>query len=255
MCAGEHELVVAGGAGDHARTHDPAQFDRGEPDPARGAEHGQGLAGTHQGPVCERVIGGAVGDGQRCGALEVEIGGDFDDLAGRNGRAFARRVEIGVAHDAVAGLELGNPRAYAFDHTGELATGRERKRRFGLVFAGDDQGVEEIQADRRDLGHDLARSGHRLRDIREHEVIGRAETLTENGFHGWAARTVSGRRYSMDGVERRRRGWLPRIGYVYSGSAASDGRIRLHIAEFPKLMLAVRGLFFNSVAAVTEVGR
>jgi hypothetical protein len=66
---------------------------------------------------------------------------------------------------------------------------------------------------------------------------------------------VSGRRYSMDGVERRRRGWLPRIGYVYSGSAASDGRIRLHIAEFPKLMLAVRGLFFNSVAAVTEVGR
>jgi hypothetical protein len=40
-----------------------------------------------------------------------------------------------------------------------------------------------------------------------------------------------------------------------AAAAASDGQIRLHIAEFPKLMLAVRGLFFNSVAAVTEVGR
>jgi hypothetical protein len=40
-----------------------------------------------------------------------------------------------------------------------------------------------------------------------------------------------------------------------AAAAASDGRIRLHIAEFPKLMLAVRGLYFKSVAAVTEVGR
>ena len=171
--------------------------------------------------------------------------GDFDDLVGRNGRAFARRVEIGVAHDAVAGLELGNPRAYAFDHAGELATGRERKRRFGLVFAGDDQGVEEIQADRRDLGHDLARSGHRLRDIREHEVIGRAETLTENGFHGWAARTVSGRRYSMDGVERRRRGWLPRIGYVYSGCSRKRRPNSPSHCRIPQANACRQGLVFQ----------
>jgi hypothetical protein len=40
-----------------------------------------------------------------------------------------------------------------------------------------------------------------------------------------------------------------------AAATASDGRIRLHIAEFATLMLAVRSLFFNSVAAVTEVGR
>ena len=62
--------------------------------------------------------------------------------------------------------------------------------------------------------------------------------------------------WTMAGRHRKDAGGLVlRVGYVYSGSAASDGRIRLHIAEFPKLMLAVRGLFFNSVAAVTEVGR
>ena len=116
------------------------------------------------------------------GSLTIWSAGDRD--------ALARGVEIGVAHDAVAGLELGHARADALDHAGELAAGRERKRRLGLVFAGDDQGVEEIQPDRRDLGHDLARSGHRIGDIGEHEVVGGAEALTENGFHGGCSNGV-----------------------------------------------------------------
>src|SRR4051794_19644637 len=113
--AGERELVVTGGAGDHPRAHDPAQFDRGEPDAARSAEHSQGLTRLHPGPMLEGVVGGAVGDGQRRRALEVEIGRELDDLARRDRGAFARRVEVGVAQDAVAGLELGNPGAYALD--------------------------------------------------------------------------------------------------------------------------------------------
>jgi hypothetical protein len=35
------------------------------------------------------------------------------------------------------------------------------------------------------------------------------------------------------------------VGYLYSGVGGKGGGIRLHIAEFPKLVLAVRGFLFN----------
>jgi len=35
------------------------------------------------------------------------------------------------------------------------------------------------------------------------------------------------------------------VGYLYSGIGGKGGGIRLHIAEFPKLVLAARGFFFN----------
>ena len=35
------------------------------------------------------------------------------------------------------------------------------------------------------------------------------------------------------------------VGYLYSGVGGKGGGIRLHIAEFPKLVLAARGFFFN----------
>ena len=103
VLARERELVVGRRAGDHARAHDLAELDRRQPDAARGAQHGQRLAGLEAGAVLERVVAGAVGDGERGGALEIEIGGDLDELVGRDGGALARRVEIGVAHDPVAG--------------------------------------------------------------------------------------------------------------------------------------------------------
>src|SRR6185312_12413234 len=42
-----------------------------------------------------------------------------------------------------------------------------------------------------------------------------------------------------------RRRMVPCVGYLYSGVGGRGGGIRLHIAEFPKLVLAVRGFFFN----------
>ena len=48
----------------------------------------------HPSPMLEGVVGGAVGDGQCRRALEVEISGELDDLARRDRRAFARRVEL-----------------------------------------------------------------------------------------------------------------------------------------------------------------
>jgi hypothetical protein len=40
-------------------------------------------------------------------------------------------------------------------------------------------------------------------------------------------------------------GLVLRVGYLYSGVGGKGGGIRLHIAEFPKLVLAARGCFFN----------
>jgi invasion protein IalB len=53
------------------------------------------------------------------------------------------------------------------------------------------------------------------------------------------AGTMAGRRRkNADGL-------VLRVGYVYSGIGGKGGGIRLHIAEFPKLVLAARGFFFN----------
>jgi hypothetical protein len=50
----------------------------------------------------------------------------------------------------------------------------------------------------------------------------------------------------MAGRRRKHAGGLVlRVGYVYSGIGGKGGEIRLHIAEFPKLVLAARGFFFN----------
>ena len=52
--------------------------------------------------------------------------------------------------------------------------------------------------------------------------------------------------WTMAGRHRKDAGGLVlRVGYVYSGIGGKGGGIRLHIAEFPKLVLAARGFFFN----------
>jgi len=131
----------------------------------------------------KRMIGGAIDDGQCGGAIEVELGGDLHDVIRLHREALARGIEIGVAHDAVARRKGGNAGADAFDHAGELAPRRERKCRLGLVLAGDDQRIEEIEPDRRDPRDHLARSGDRIGNIGEHEVIGRTEPLAKYRFH------------------------------------------------------------------------
>ncbi len=188
MGAREGELFVGGGAGDHARLHYAAELDGRETDPARSAQHGQCLARAQQRAMLERMIGGAVGDGQGGRAVEVEVGGDLGDLLGRDRGALARGVEVRIAEYPVAGLELGHARPDAFDHARELPARREREWRLGLVLAGDDQRIEEVQADGGDLGDHLAGTGHGIGNVGEHKVVGRAVALAENGFHGMGTR-------------------------------------------------------------------
>ena len=74
MGACEGELVVAAGAGDHARAHQLAELDRREADAAGGAEHRERLAGLEMRAVGERVVARAIGDGEAGRAVEIESG-------------------------------------------------------------------------------------------------------------------------------------------------------------------------------------
>src|SRR5205085_12539544 len=89
-----------------------------------------------------------------------------------------------IAALAVARLKAGDIRLHAFDDARKLVRRLERERRLELVFAGDEERVEEIQ--RRGLYCDdrLARPRGGLGDVLESEIVGAAEMRAEDGFHG-----------------------------------------------------------------------
>jgi len=179
----EGELVVARRAGDDACAHLLAELDCREPDASGRAEHRQRLAALEGGAVPERVIGGPVGDVEAGRAVEIEIGREPDELVDRHGGALSRRPEARVAQHPVAGRESGDAGAHAVDHAGKFAARRERQRRLGLIFSGDDQRVVEIEPDRLDAHHRLAGAGDRIRQVGEDEIVGSAQAGAENGFH------------------------------------------------------------------------
>ena len=122
------------------------------------------------------------------GAVEVEIGGELDELVGGDRDAFARCAVGAYSRSPGRRREAPVTSAPTLSTTpansppGENGSG-------GLVWylPGDDQRVEEIQADRRDLDDDLARPRDRVGNFGEHKIVGRAEAGAENGFHGRAA--------------------------------------------------------------------
>ena len=63
----------------------------------------------------------------------------------RIGDLFARGAEAGRAHHPVADRKAFHARPESEDAAGELARGRERGRGLQLVFALDDEGVEEVE--------------------------------------------------------------------------------------------------------------
>src|SRR3954454_2242626 len=116
-------------------------------------------------------------------AVEVERVRDFHDALRGNGDFLARRAEAAIAEHAVACRESRYAGADAFDNAGELGSRRERERRLDLIFARDDQRVEEVQRRGLDGDHDLAFARHRVGKVRDLKIIGAAEASTQNGFH------------------------------------------------------------------------
>src|SRR5262249_38044128 len=179
-------LVVARGAGDHPRVQKLAELDRREPDAAGGAQHREGLAALERGALDQRVVGGAVDDGEPGRANELEVRGELDELCGFKRESFARRPVRDIADDAVARGERGYAVAHALDRAAELAARRERERRLALIAAGNDQRVIEVEPDRGDAYDRFAGPGRGIRDVGEFEIVGTAEAGAEDGFHGAA---------------------------------------------------------------------
>ena len=85
----EGKLLIAPGAGDHARAHEFPEFDGCEPDTARGAKHHKGLAILEAGTVHQRVVGSSIGHGEAGGAFEIEGVRELEEPLRRNRCAFA----------------------------------------------------------------------------------------------------------------------------------------------------------------------
>ena len=184
MRLGEFELLVRRGAGDHLQPHQLAEFAGRKTGAAGGAEHRQGLAGLRAGAIFQRMQRGAVDDDDAGGAIEIQIVGNLHDRVRRQRDLFARAVMAAGRHHAVADLQVGDAGADALDHARDFGRRRERKRRLDLVLALDHQDVEEIQRRGLDRDHGLARAGHRIGHIGQHEIVGSAILRAENGFHG-----------------------------------------------------------------------
>ena len=183
MFAGESELFIRGGAGDHPRAHDLTELDCRKPGPAGSAKHGERLARLERGALAQRVERRAIGHGQAGGALEIELIGNFDQPFGADRDALPRRAPAAITNDAVTRPDIGDAAIDALDHSGKFRAGRKREWRLVLVFAGDDQGIEKIERDRLHGNDGLAWAGARRVDIVQFKRVRRTEMGAENGFH------------------------------------------------------------------------
>ena len=182
------QLFIVRSAGNDPSAHDAAQLHRRKPHSAGCTEHCEALVRLQVRAVLEGVVGGAVRDRERGGALEIETVRELDNAARCDGRALPRGVEIGVPHDAVARGKAGYSGSDAFDNSCKLPSRREWEGWFGLVLAGDDQGVEEIEANGLDFGHYLPRARDGVGNVREDEIIRGTKPVAEDRFHGGVAR-------------------------------------------------------------------
>ena len=75
---------------------------------------------------------------------------------GRHRHFLPRRPVADIRRHSVARPHRGDARPDALDLAGEFRRGRKRKGRLGLVLAGDDQRVEEVERRRPHRDHRLA---------------------------------------------------------------------------------------------------
>lgn len=181
---GHFQLLVTAGGGDDPRAHGLADLHRRQADAAGGAEHQQGFPRLQVGALLERVHGGAVGHAEGSGGIEVDALGDRHHVVAGHGHLLGEATPAGQRHDPVAGLEVTDLLADGSDGAGGFATRGEGERRLELVLAFDDQGVREVDPGgvHVDQHFVLLRLG--AGNLFEHQGLGGAEGLAQDGFHG-----------------------------------------------------------------------
>jgi hypothetical protein len=180
---GKRKLVGRRGPGDHPRTHQAPQFDGRKPGSARRAEHDERFAGAELRAVAQRVQGGAIDHREASGAVEIQAFRHGDELLGPDGHTLAGGPSAHLAEHPITGPQPLDAGPERLDHAREFGRRRERKCRPVLVFSSNDQGIEEIQRRRLDAHHRFTRSGDRIGDLLEHEIVWSAIMMTKNRLH------------------------------------------------------------------------
>ena len=206
---------LGGGAGQHqhAGAAEPGNLLGGDIDAAPGADHQHLLARLQPAHLDQAVPGRQIGQRRRRGHLQIEAGGDFDQIARRHrgvlrhdpGRTFAQDAEriteivasLVAAHapaapDAVvgrnplAGPPSVNPGPHLDDLPAEIASGHMRQGQADAGPANPNPVVQPIQGAVADPDHNLVGAadgfGHTLGI--EIGVGVEAELPNLDGFHG-----------------------------------------------------------------------
>jgi hypothetical protein len=134
--------------------------------------------------ILQRMQRGAVDHCDARGAVEVQAVGNLHHALRAEHDLFARRAEAAIAEHAVARFQPAHAGTDALDHAGEFGSRRERKGRLELVFAGDDQRVEEVERCGFHRDNHLAGTGRGVGQVLELKLVGAAEMCAEDGFHG-----------------------------------------------------------------------
>ncbi len=138
------ELLVGGGARDHARSENLPELHGGKADAARRAEHEQRLARLDPRAVPERVVGGRVDQAERGGDREIQAGWNRRDERFVDHDFLRVPAPADVRHHPVPGHETVHAFANLPDHAGDLAPGREGQLGLELVLVLDEEDIGEI---------------------------------------------------------------------------------------------------------------
>jgi hypothetical protein len=155
----ENEVALVGtaDAGQHPASCGLGELHGRDADAATRAGHQDGLAGLQPAAIKERKPGCLVGQPQGGRAGHREAGGHWIAMLGGNPDGFGEGAVLQLADDAVTHLEAGDAFADCGDDAGEFLARHEGKRRQGLILAGGDQHVGEIEPDSMDVDRHLAR--------------------------------------------------------------------------------------------------
>src|SRR6202034_3473671 len=169
-------------------------LDGGQPGAAGGAQYDERLSAFEFPALAQCVERRPIGHGEPRRALEVELVGYLHEPCRLDGKAFARRAVAGGAHHAVADGDRRHAGTDTLDRPGKFRRRRKWKRRFVLIFAGDDQQIEKIKRRGLDPHDGLAGTGNGFRKVCDLKFVGGAKVRAKDGFHGGPVVMTRGRR-------------------------------------------------------------
>ena len=168
--------------GDGRTQHDTELHGRQADSPA-GAEHDQLVPGTDPGERAERVVGGAMGNAERCGVARLDPLGDPGQRRRRDHDLLCERPHHRAPEDAVAHRHVAHVVGHLEDFAGELAPGYERHGNGELVLVRDQEDVGIIDGCGRHPDPCRPRLGRRRRHILYLHDLRRAVGRADGGAH------------------------------------------------------------------------